>query len=534
MNDIQQKILNFDIKSYLILKLKKADPLFWSAFFTSLIALSIVFLYHSTFFMFGDHDWQYLRHNVKLEAGLFEGRFSQFLFINILSLGKILPIINNLLGFTGFSLGIALLAKYWSLPRTKTHYILFALFTTLTPYILSFMYFSFIVIPCLSWNAVIILSLLISSSETSFLLKKTISSALLFMLALGGYPPVINLYATALSTKIFLNLFYDNKSLKNIIKDYKYSIINFLLGAILYKLALLYFTHTGAINESYYNLQIIPLNEWADKFILISKDIFKQFIITLPFITSPYKAFTLIITLCAIYALLSQLINKNKKNKTLSIICFIAIFYSALITLFLSPSIKETEFSPRIDFFGLLYVYSAMLTITLKSTNKILKNISYTCIALCLMVNINSLSNAQKVWNLGFNAELSLYKRIQNRFKSSNRFNPNGKYIIVQGGGPSFRERFYHTPYTHPSDDLLSISYIPGMNSGVMFNYYTYPEFADKTSYVYTFREDIEAKKFLQTAKPWPSENSTMVGNYWIMLILDNQSLNILKQNYLR
>ena len=140
MRNIQQQILNFDIKSYFMLKLKKADKLFWITFFTSLISLSIVFLYHSTFFMFGDHDWQYLRHSISLNAGLFEGRFSQFLFIHLFSLGKILPIINNTLGFLGFSFGVSLLAKYWDIPRQKTHYILFALFTTLTPYILSFMY----------------------------------------------------------------------------------------------------------------------------------------------------------------------------------------------------------------------------------------------------------------------------------------------------------------------------------------------------------------------------------------------------------
>lgn len=517
-----------------MLKLKKADKLFWITFFTSLISLSIVFLYHSTFFMFGDHDWQYLRHSISLNAGLFEGRFSQFLFIHLFSLGKILPIINNTLGFLGFSFGVSLLAKYWDIPRQKTHYILFALFTTLTPYILSFMYFSFIVIPCLSWNSIIILSLIISSTEKTFSLSKTLFSAFLFMLALGGYPPVINLYATALCTKIFLTIFYDNLSLKKLIKNYKYSVINFLLGALLYKLLLLYFTHTGAINANYYNLQTIPFNEWGAKFLLISKDIFKQFLTTLPFIGYPYKTLTIIITLCAIYILITNLSNKIPINKPLSILLFIGIFYSALITLFLSPSIIETEFSPRIDFFGLLYVCSAMLAIILKSSNTILKNISYICVILCIITNINSLAEAQKVWNLGFNAELNLYKRIQNRFKSSNRFYPNNKYIVVQGGAPSMRQRFYHTSHTHNSDDLLSISYVPGMNSGVMFNYYTYPEFADKNSFTYTFRPDNEAIDFLLNASPWPSANSIKVGNYWIMIIMDNQALNALRKSYLR
>jgi hypothetical protein len=71
------------------------------------------------------------------------------------------------------------------------------------------------------------------------------------------------------------------------------------------------------------------------------------------------------------------------------------------------------------------------------------------------------------------------------------------------------------------------------MNSGVMFNYYSSPEYADTTSYVYTFSPDNDAKQFLNQAKVWPSTQSTMVGNYWIMLILDKHSLTNLKNHYL-
>ena len=205
-----------------------------------------------------------------------------------------------------------------------------------------------------------------------------------------------------------------------------------------------------------------------------------------------------------------------------------------MITLFLSPSLEQTEFSPRIDFFGLMYVYSAMLCIILKSTNQTLKNITTILVLLSIILNINTLFEAQKVWKLGFDAELNLYKRVEKRFKSSPSFSQHKKYIIIQAGSPAFRNRFYHTPYKINSDDLLSISYVPGMNSGVMFNYYSDPEYADTTSYVYTFIPDDTAKQFINNAKIWPSTQSTMVGNYWIMLILDKYSLESLKYRYIR
>lgn len=533
MENLQNKILNFDLKALIISKIKKADRPFWLSFFITLIALNIIFLYHGTNFMFGDHDWKYLKNDIPLNSGLFEARFSQFLLINGLSYGKILPIINNFLGFCGFCLGISLLAKYWEIPHTPKSYITFSLFTSLTPYILSFMYFAFLVIPCLSWNAFIIGGLLISTKEQKFSILKTLTASTIFMLALGGYPPVINLYATALCTKLFLDSYLKKLPLKELLLTHRYSVINFLLGAFFYKLCIIYFTKTGAINPNYYNLQTIPFNQYLDKFILISKDLFKQFTVTLPFIEAPYKLTTLIIILLAITSLIVKS-SKNHPNKLISTIFFIGIFYSALITLFLSTSIKETEFSPRIDFFGLLYVYSAMLCIIMHLKLKFAQNLAFICCLFSIFINTNTLLNAQKVWKLGFETELNLHKRVNKRYENSPLFNQYGKYIIVQGGSPSFRHKYYTTPYSHTSDDLLDISYVPAMNSGVMLNYYTSPEYADTTAYVYTFRPDAQAIEYLKTASPWPSINSTYIGGYYIIKILDQQGLNYLRSQYLR
>ena len=95
-----------------------------------------------------------------------------------------------------------MLTRYWRLPHTKTACVLFALFAALTPYVLSFMYFAFLVIPVLGWNMFVIGSLLISEKEERFSLRRTVSAAVLTTLALGGYPPVINLIAVAFSVRL--------------------------------------------------------------------------------------------------------------------------------------------------------------------------------------------------------------------------------------------------------------------------------------------------------------------------------------------
>ncbi len=353
------QIADFSLKDTLAAKIKSADRSFWSAFFAAFIALNILFLFHGTHYMFGDHDWQYVKTGVPLASGLFEGRFTQFILINLLTRGEILPIINNLIGFGGYSLGLALLARYWHLPHNKRTYILFALFGAITPYILSFMYFAFLILPVLSWSAFAIGGLLIAEKGLSF--KNTLAAATLFTLALGGYPPVINLIAVALTTRLLFTLPQlqatsptssvplprgertgegknqlilntspspggrgkgdgenitsiqtspsleegargmgkTNSSLSLLIS----TLPALFLALIAYKLILIYFTHTGAINSSYYNLQTTPLSEWGNKSLLVLKDMFLQFAATLPFIPASYKTATIILTILALLTL---------------------------------------------------------------------------------------------------------------------------------------------------------------------------------------------------------------------------------------
>lgn len=538
MNKRLQKIINFDITTFLPLIKQKVDTPFFISFLTSFLTLNLIFLYLGTNFIIGDHDWKYLQHSIPLTEGFFEGRFSQFIFINLFSLGKILPIMNNLLSFLSFSLGISLLAKYWKLPHTKTAYTLFSLFTTITPFILSFMYFAFITIPCLSWNAIVILSLLISQKENSFSFSKTITASLLITLSLGGYPPVINLIALALSTRMFVDTYFSNSNLKTLIKNYKYTIINILLGIILYKLSLYILTQIGSLNTNHYNLQTTPFSKYYSQFLLITRDLFKQFEITLPFITYRYKLLTLSITILAIISLCLPFFKPttrlNLKTLSLKTILFIAIFYSTLVTLFLSTSIKETEFSPRIDFFGLMYLYSAMFMLTLRSTNLFIKNISITLAVFTILTSQNLLFEAQKVWKFGFDAELKTYRRIINTYEQFNNFNKDKKYTIINTGYLKLREKYYHTPYTKKSDDLLNISYIPGLNAGTTIQYQTLPSYISPNSYIYTFSPDKEALSSIIKGDTYPNPNSISIGDYWIMIILNNQALRILRRRYLQ
>ena len=671
---LYERLRDFDLPGIVVRRLQQADRPFWLAFAAVFLALNLIFLFHGAHFMFGDHDWKYLKHGISLGAGLFEGRFSQFVPVTLLSRGEILPVINNALGFAGFALGVAMLTRYWRLPHTKTACVLFALFAALTPYVLSFMYFAFLVIPVLGWNMFVIGSLLISEKEERFSLRRTVSAAVLTTLALGGYPPVINLIAVAFSVRLLFAALFEIPSpaaatpgtplplslpavLKTLCRRFRWTAFNLVLGAACYKLCLWALTLTGAVNASYYNLQTTPLAEWGAKFLLVSRDALLQFSATLPFIPAAYKAAAGIVVLAGIAAALLRIFAPFRTNapaalsaasgatvsasvadtaaaykaaagivvlagiaaallrifapfrtnapaalsaasgatvsasvadtaaansdapdmpysfsagaKIFVIMLLAAVFYAPLVTLFISTSLAETEFSPRIDFFGLMYLYAAMFALTLKNAASaapvapaaapcaitrpapcaitrpapcaavFCKNLAVLGAAAAAAIAVNCLFEAQKVWKLGFDAEMKLYRRAAARFMSSPDFSPGHRYIMVQGGSPAFRPRFYHTPYHYGSDDLLGISYVPGMNPSVMWNYYGVAEYADPSAYVYTFRPDAAAAAAIGNARPWPAPQSTLVqpaaspaGQNIILLILSPEGLSGLKSTY--
>ena len=712
----------FDLALWLKQRAQKADPLFWLAFAVAFVALNLIFLFHGAHFLFGDHDWKYLKPGLSLDAGLFEGRFAQFLPINILSGGDILPIINNILGFAGFSLGVALLARYWRLPRQKSAWLLFALFTAVTPYILSFMYFAFLIIPVLGWSAFVLSSLLISEKETRFSPIRSLSAIALATLALGGYPPVVNLMAVALAVRLLFAALFEGESARGLWRRYRWTAINLLSAAICCKLCLWGLGKIGAMNTAYYNLQTTPLAEWGNKFLLVSRDLWQQFTVTLPFIDTPYKTAAGLVAACGVASFTRLLIAPKKSDypaaqpadhqthpfcspsqpdsshltnqppsatpgacpagqnistppelplaplKTFSqqtrpnhpsnkcgssafaptglfprirhkikclfsypapttqtsrlksettisslplnqtrpnhpaakcgssafapsgqnlsatpplpsaapelsdhqthpapyttrtttpanrisqtallLLLFAAILYAPLLTLFISTSLAETEFSPRIDFFGLMYFYAAMFALTLKAAapatpvspiSQALKNLATAAAIAAIAVSANNLFDAQKVWKLGFDAEMKLYRRIAARFMASPDFFPGARYIMVQGGSLTFRSRFYHTPYERGSDDLLDTPYVPGMNPAVMWNYYGVTEYGDPKSYVYTLRPTASDAEIIRRAVPWPSPKSAKVINAdsslqnWIMLIMTPNGHAAVKNTY--
>lgn len=85
--------------------------------------LVVVFLpYWSSFFL-GNHDFRFVRYGIPVDAGFFEGRFTQFVVPWLLSDGQILPAWNVFLGFAFLAGAAVKTASWFGLPK-KGHVIL--------------------------------------------------------------------------------------------------------------------------------------------------------------------------------------------------------------------------------------------------------------------------------------------------------------------------------------------------------------------------------------------------------------------------
>ena len=107
----------------------------------------LVMLCYSPFlfyFLWGNHDWWWIKEYTPVWSGLFEGRFSQFFIPILLFSGHILPILSAATGLAAFSFAIILLLKLWNFPKKTFLITILALITITSPYTLSWFYFAFL------------------------------------------------------------------------------------------------------------------------------------------------------------------------------------------------------------------------------------------------------------------------------------------------------------------------------------------------------------------------------------------------------
>lgn len=481
------------------------------------IAINFIFLYHTLNFMWGNHDVQFIKNELLLSSGLFEGRFTQFIPYCLLVNGQILPILNNLLGFAFLTLGLWLLAKYWNIPKTLTNYTLFIIFFATEPYTLSWLYFTLYTISCLLWVFVAILGLYLAEhiKDSSQKLILSIISILCFYITLGGYPPIINTFFVCFTGRITIAYLFEEKDIKALFHTYKYTLLNIAISAILFKITL------KLVNpNNVYNLETTPLVDLPAKFYETIKISLNQFILTLPFMEQGYKTLLLLLVLTAFTGALIKA--RTIKNRIMTFFLISATIWTAALTTFIS--IPHTEYVARIDFYGLAFIYAFALALLLKYKQALSKSLCIAFMSILIPLNMLNDYRALKIWQQGFDSEFQILEQISERIENHPNFKPNKKYRFYQIGDISLRPKYYHEKFKKEEPFLLDLPYLAMWQGGHLLEFYSPFNYIDHQNPLNP--DDITPDIYhfiMRQAKPWPHPNSILI-NESILLIIYNQS----------
>ena len=159
------------------------------------------------------------------------------------------------------------------------------------------------------------------------------------------------------------------------------------------------------------------------------------------FITASYKYIGLCLFLLAIFRLWHQL-PKRPANIALFFLSVAGMLFATVATLLVARDINQVLYQPRIDFFGLPFIYAFSSAVLLASDDRLIRNITAFALSALIAGNINTTAAAAKIWSQGFKAEMSFAERILTRLEDTSGFSPYRKYAFVQGGTLDFRSRF--------------------------------------------------------------------------------------------
>lgn len=506
----------------IIAALKNIDRQSIRAFVYAFILINLTFLFHTVNFMFGDHDWNFVRGASHWNEGSFEGRPLHFVLQALLFNGQVLPLLNSLFSFALLAAGGILLAKYWRIPQTVFNYAFFALFAAILPYTLVWLYYAKDTLINLSLPFFCVAALLIGDSPCKCWLKHFIVVGIL-LFALASYAAVINFIGVCLLGHVCLN-YAEGKSFSAALREKIPVVLDAAAALLFYKVILSFSTLTGS-----YNTQIIGLDYLPQKVMQTLSAMLIQFVMPLPFMEYKYK---ILLMVFFVIGVLSVIVQGGKKRVAGVVLLLFGMMFSSKLAFFIADErgqiLAEMEnfaFVPRLDFYGLACLYAFALACILRlPEGKIRKACTIFAVVLAFMSAVRDMY-AQKVWKLGFDAEMKAHERIVSRLEQLPEFDVHRQYRLLQIGSYSLRQNFYkQTSGEQVSLDLLETSFTPEFMSRIVYNFY-YPKdvFYDNASAQELSNRGKEY--LLRQAKPWPSADAIYIDGDIVIVVLTDDGL---------
>lgn len=508
MNKAKQFIYNFTHKDlFEILKsfYFKIPSIDKKVFFIIFALLNFAFIFHTVQFLRGDHDWTTVKEGLEWNYFFFSSRYSATSLKMLLTFGQILPVLNNVIGFFFYSLGIVLLLNYWEAPKNITQRALIGLTIAISPFTNVWLWFGRHTIENLSIPLFVVLGLMLSSSKN---LWKNLLAIACFLYALGVYPSTLVTILTIFGTKIIIDLISDKFELKQTLSKNLNGFINIFVSLFSYSILVSVMKFFN-ISIDYVSNQHLPFNEVLNnipKGILAS---FQQLINYHPFfmphiLTILFFIILVLIILFGLTKLFSSKISGPQKIKRF-FICSGLLFIILLSTKTAAMlATEDVRYAVRVDFYGLMFLRGFWVLLVFKYGNILIKNIGYILVFLILWISILCNFFHQKVFYLSLNAEITRLSRIVYDIEHHPKFIPNKEYRIFVIGLPKrimqdFVPEKFNT--SGKNRDLTPRKmYTPNQFVSALSYYTMYKYGTEQNDYT-------ELKDIIDELEPYPSKN---------------------------
>ena len=507
-------------------------------------------------FIWGNHDWLPLIHGNPLLSGLIEGRFSQYILLNLLLDGKILPVLNILLGFIFYTAALFLLyRRFFAFSVRPAIAALFLSAAAGLPFAAELLYFHFITFSLLSWPLIIALSLLCCQKASgSHPVIFTLCGTLLLLFALGGYPASVNLFVISAACFTILSLTAQPASGRTIIRQTLPFAVCLLLSMAGLKLAFSFLQEHHYMMQLY-NSQASTVPELIVKLPKILKSAFEDFFQPRPFLSPFFKMLISSITLTASATFCFFAFAKSAPSadapaysrlcvwkKVLALLLIASLPLCLKFSAWLAKSAPDAPFAmedpaaymARTDFYGYPVLILFCLFYLHRFGSQVLKNFAYLSAVLLLIISINLNLNFAKTHFLGFTAENKLLERLTARIQSHQDFSRTSQYTVIQAGEIPLRSRYY-LPSANEKYGyyMLQAPYTRHWIAFEYYNFYAPYDYVREGTAIRPEEITLQMADFLtKRVKTWPSADSVYVDKNYAVIALTQRGKELLTRQF--
>lgn len=507
-------------------------------------------------FIWGNHDWLPLIQGNPLLSGLIEGRFSQYILLNLLLDGKILPILNILLGFIFYTVALFLLYRhFFAFSVRPAVAALFLSAATGLPFAAELLYFHFITFSLLSWPLIIAISLLCCQKASgSRPVIFTLCGTLLFLFALGGYPASVNLFVISATCLTILNLTAQPTCGRTIIRQTLPFAVCLLLSLAGLKLVFSFLQEHHYMMQLY-NSQASTVPELIAKLPETLKNAVADFFQPRPFLPLPFKILISAIILLAGISFCLPIFAKSAPSantpaysrfsvwkKVLAPLLIAALPLCLKFSAWLAKSAPDAPFAmddpaaymARTDFYGYPVLILFCLFYLHRFGSQVLKNFAYLSAVLLLIISINLNLNFAKTHFFGFTAENKLLERLTARIQNHKDFSPANQYTVIQAGEIPLRSRYYQPSVNEKYGYyMLQAPYTRHWIAFEYYNFYAPYDYVREGTAIRPEEITPQMADFLtRRIKTWPAVNSVYVDHNYAIIALTANGKELLTRQF--